>query len=377
MSLRDIDIDGPISGRIDPAAEGALRALEAIRHEDAEFSFQLAAYRDGELFVDVWAGPHLAADSLLVPWSVTKSILGFSIALLIERGQLDLDARVAGYWPEFAAKGKQHVTVRQVLSHQAGLPQAQPRLTVDELLDAHQGAQRLADTRPFWAPGAAYGYHAATIGNLGAELVFRVTGSTIHEFYENEIRRPYDIEFYLGLPEELDPRLVHHLPLGPLPEELGERPYSFIGAEVFAPPPGGGDVHGERGIRIGHVASSGTASARGIASLYAAGTTGVNRSAAFLTRDTIETVSQLQASGHDSVLGLDGRAHGVVFMKPTSEYRLGGARAFGHDGAHGGIGWTDPDTGVAVGYVVARAPWPGGGDRRVVPIIADLLAALR
>src|SRR5699024_3622842 len=132
-----------------------------------DYSFQAAAYRDGELVLDVWGGPHLKADSLIVPWSVTKGTIGFSAALLVERGELDLDERVARYWPEFAAKGKQDVTVRQLLSHQAGLPEAQPRLTPQEQLDPHEGARRLAETRPYWRPGSAFGYHPGTIGNLG------------------------------------------------------------------------------------------------------------------------------------------------------------------------------------------------------------------
>lgn len=215
------ELQGPLSGRADAGLEEVVDRLDRLLSADPDLSIQVAAYVDGQLALDAYGGPHLGRDSLIVPYSTSKNIIGVSVGLLVERGLLDLDATVASYWPEFGQAGKERVTVRQLLSHQAGLPEAQPRLSWDELLDHHKGAERLAATRPLWHPGSAFGYHGLTIGNLAAELVFRITGRTLHDFYEEEIRRPLGAAFYLGLPEGqgLEERRVDVLPMIP---PLGE-----------------------------------------------------------------------------------------------------------------------------------------------------------
>ena len=194
-----------LQGAADARLDDVIGRLDGLLAADPDLSFQVAAFHEGRPVLDAWGGPHLARDSVIVPYSVTKNTIGLSVGLLVERGALDLDERVAAYWPEFAAKGKQNVTVRQLLSHQAGLPQAEPALTWDELLDHHAAAERLAATRPYWHPGSAFGYHAITIGNLADELVFRVTGRTLHDFYEQEIRTPHGVDFFLGLPADHRP----------------------------------------------------------------------------------------------------------------------------------------------------------------------------
>ena len=370
------DLSGPLHGRADQRLEAAVARLTAALQNDPDYSFQAAAYVGGECVLDVWGGPHLGEDSLMVPFSVSKNTIGLSVALLIQRGRLDLDERVAHYWPEFAQAGKRDVTVRMLLSHQAGLPQAEPSLTGAELLDDHAAADRLARTRPFWHPGSAFGYHAVTIGNLASELVFRITGSTLQEFYEREIRRPHGIDFHLGLPRELDGRRVPVLPLvrPAAPEQPYALPPLLLRAVQMAGPQI--DLHDdERSWRFGHAAISGTGSARGIARLMAAAVTGVEGAPAFLSADTVAIVGQQQVRGYDEVLGQQDRAHAIVFQKPSRALPYGGPRAFGHDGAQGAIGGVDPDTGVAYGYTVARGPWPGGADPRALALVADLNAA--
>jgi CubicO group peptidase (beta-lactamase class C family) len=364
---------GPVQGQADERLGGIVARLAAALENDPEYSFQAVAYADGECVLDVWGGPTLAADSVIVPFSVTKNILGFSIALLVDRGELDLDERVAHYWPEFAARGKQNVTVRMLLSHQAGLPQAEPALTWDELLDHHAGAERLAQTRPFWHPGSAFGYHAVTIGNLASELVFRITGRTLHDFYEAEIRRPHDIDFYLGLPAGMESRRVPVLPMirPVVPTAPATLPPLLTRAITMAGPVV--DLaNDEQSWRFGHPGASGIGSARGIARLFAAAVTGVDGAPAFLSGDTVSAVGQQQVRGYDEVLGQSDRAHAVVFQKPTPALPFGGPRAFGHDGAQGAVGGVDPETGVAYAYTVARGPWPGGADPRALALATEL-----
>lgn len=352
---------------------GIAERLDSWLAADPDLSFQVAARHRGEVVLDAWGGPHLGRDSVIVPYSVTKNTIGLAVGLLIERGELDLDERVATYWPEFAAKGKGAVTVRQLLSHQAGLPQADTVLTWDELLDHHAAADRLAASRPFWHPGSAFGYHAITIGSLGDELVFRVTGRTLHEFYEQEIRAPHEVDFYLGLPPEHEDRRADVLPMIQPVSDTLVRSYSALGPLVFGSMAGDVDLgNSPRSWRYGHPAGSGAGSARGLARLMAAAVTGVDGGQPFLSADTVEQIGQQQIRGYDEVLHQHDRAHAIVFQKPSQQLSFGGPRSFGHDGAAGALACVDPDSGVSFAWTIARGPWPGGADPRAVALAADI-----
>jgi len=366
-------LDGVLQGRADERLADVVARLEGFLAADPDLSFQAAAFHGGAPVLDVWGGPHLGERSVTVPYSVTKNTIGLSIGLLVERGELDLDEPVAQYWPEFAAKGKGAVTVRQLLSHQAGLPQATPPLGWDELLDHHAAAARLAASWPFWHPGSAFGYHAITIGNLGDELVFRVTGRTLHEFYEQEIRAPHGIDFFLGLPGSEEDRLVGVLPMVRPVSDTSAPTFSALGPVVFASM--GGDVdlaNSPRSWRYGHPAGSGAGTARGLARLFAAAVTGVEGAAPFLSANTVAQIGQQQIRGYDEVLHQHDRAHAIVFQKPSQQLAFGGPRAFGHDGAMGALACVDPDTGIAFAWTIARGPWPGGADPRAVALARDL-----
>ncbi len=370
-------LDGPLAGRADARLDELVARLEGFLAQDPDLSFQAAALHDGSVVMDVWGGPHLGERSVTVPFSVTKNTIGMSIGLLVERGELDLDARVAEYWPEFAQQGKARVTVRQLLSHQAGLPQATPAMPWADLLDHHRGAERLAASAPFWYPGSAFGYHGLTIGNLASELVFRVTGRTLHEYYEQEIRAPHDIDFYLGLPEDEIDRRVPTLPMIRPVADTSTMYSSLLGPIVFAAPgPAVDPANDEISWRFGHPAASGTGTARGLARLLAAGVTGVDGASPFLSADTVLTIGQQQVRGYDEVLGQPDRAHAIIFQKPTPSLAFGGPRAFGHDGAMGALACVDPDTGVAFAWTIARGPWPGGADPRALTLARDLGAVL-
>ena len=362
-----------VEGYADPRLGPLLAQLEAAIEADPDFSFQAAAYVGGERVLDVWSGPHLGEDSVIVPYSVTKNTIGLVVGLLVQRGELDLDERVAAYWPEFGARGKARVTVRQLLSHQAGLPQASPALTWAELLDDHAAAARLAATTPFWNPGSAFGYHARTIGNLASELVFRITGVTLQQYYEREIRAPRGLDFYLGLPEAEAHRRATVLPMI-LPDPIPDSPFqSLLGPLVWQTAGPELDPGNDPSIwRFGHPASAGTGSARGLARLFAAAVTGLEGAEPFLTAETVETISQQQVRGYDEVLGQPHRSHAIVFQKPTPALAFGGPRAFGHDGALGCFACVDPDSGLAFAYTVARGPWPGGADPRAIAMATDI-----
>ncbi|MGN5378546.1 serine hydrolase domain-containing protein [Streptomyces lasalocidi] len=170
--------------------------FEAVREEFAAFvagerpdyEGQLCAYVHGRRVVDLWAGGE--ADSLYGVFSSTKGAAHLVAALLVQDGTLELDRKVTYYWPEFAAEGKAAVTLRELLAHRAGLVGIDAGFSVEETADDRAMAERLADQKPFWRPGTAFGYHALVIGALTGEVVRRATGRTLQEVYEERVRAP-------------------------------------------------------------------------------------------------------------------------------------------------------------------------------------------
>ncbi|MDQ0675191.1 CubicO group peptidase (beta-lactamase class C family) [Pseudarthrobacter siccitolerans] len=363
-SLVQSDIDVAFAPLVEELLNGG-----AFEDDDV----QIAAYVGSQLVIDIAIG-QVERDSLLIPYSVSKNAIAISIGLLLERRQIDLDAAVAEYWPEFAAGDKDRVTVRQLLSHQAGLPQAVPLLSHDEMGNTIRAAAVLAEQRPLWRPGAAFGYHGVSIGVLASELVRRITGLTLAEFFEREIRAPRGIDFFLGLPKALEPRAVDLLPSAPiaamtevpfprLEGQLGRYTFGSIAA------PKTEDQRRElqrRDRAVGQPAIGASVSARGIAALFAEAVVGVSKTP-LLSSDTVEQMAQTQVVGTDEVIGIQ-RRYGIVFQKPAPNLVFGGFRAFGHDGAGGALGYHDPETQISFGYTVRRTPPPGGADARALRI---------
>jgi CubicO group peptidase (beta-lactamase class C family) len=382
-------VAGQMSGMVLPRYEPVRQLFESMLGEDADYSAGLCAYVAGEKVIDLVGGPHLGATSLVPVFSSTKGAAGICMALLIDRGQLDLDATVSSYWPEFAAAGKQHVTVRQLLSHQAGLVTVDGGISLTELLGHTEVAERLASQRPFWYPGAAHGYHSVTIGTLADELVRRITGESLSAFYEANVRQPAGADFYVGLPETEIGRVLPVLPqLDPTGEQmdwmaLASGPWTLMrvlmgdGRTDFPRDPR--DLANNPDVwRVGPPAVGGLATAAGLAAVYALTITGITgisgthaRVARLLSPQTVAAVSQLQTRGPDMVLGVE-RAFAIVFQKPIPILPFGSYWAFGHDGAGGSMAFADPQYGMAFGYVPARMTWPGGADPRAHTLAAAI-----
>jgi CubicO group peptidase (beta-lactamase class C family) len=336
-------------------------------HATDDYEAQLAVYVRGELVVDLAAG--ISPETLMSVYSSSKGLAAIALAVLVEGGDLDLDERVAAYWPQFAAAGKAAVTVRQLLSHQAGLPATDDRIPTDAWLDDHAAADLLAEQLPFWRPGAAFGYHGVSIGPLMSELCHRITGQSLQRFYEEQVRRPSGADAYLGVPAELEPRVVELLPMAdPTPEEAAEitAPRGPFGSHVVGPIDE--ILTSPRARAFGNPAGGGVASARGLATAYR-WATGYGTTARGVSPGTLARLAQTQVAGYDLVLDLPYRSHGIVFQKPTPAMPFGSYRAFGHDGAGGSMAYADPVGEVCLGYTVRRAPFPGGIDRRLIAII--------
>lgn len=365
-------------GMCEPPFAAVARAFEDFLAEDPAFSAQLSAYVGDTCVMDLTGGSGLGPDEITGVFSVTKGVAALTLATIVDDGLLDFDETVATYWPDFAENEKASITVRELLSHQAGLPTVEGGVTAEDVLDSRLGASRLAVQRPLWRPGSLFGYHGLTIGILVEELARRTCGSELQDIYEHSIRRVYDIDFYLGLPAEQDARyrpLVSPpapAPTGMMPDTLGDAAFGRLRAPVdhalTAFGPNAPEVR-----RRGPVAAGGTGSARGLARLYAAALGNLGQS--FVRRDTLERMSQLQVSGHDVVVN-DEMSFGLIFMKPQPRMPFGSYQAFGHDGAGGALAFADPLYDLAFAYVPSPMTSPGGADHRAVHLSQILRGCL-
>ena len=350
---------------------------EAVREEFTAFAAeerddyegQLCAYVHGRPVVDLWTGDGAAGDALYGVYSATKGASHLVTALLVQDGTLELDRKVTYYWPEFAAEGKGALILRDVLAHRAGLIGTDTGFTLAELADDRALAERLADQRPFWRPGTAFGCHALTIGALTGEVVRRATGRTVQELYEERVRAPYGLDFHLGLPAAREPRFRTVLPMLPTPEQrallasLPTGPHT-LAAIAFnrhaAQPTDLEALANERVIRAkGPASVGGVGSARGLAGMYAAAISEVDGKAPLLKEDTVAEFGQIHSVGHDLV----GRAHkafGLGFQATADTwYPFLGAGTIGHGGANGVQAFADPRSGIAYGYTRRRFAFPG------------------
>lgn len=352
--------------------ESVARLFASFLAEDPDYSAQFAVYHRGIPVLDLVGGPHTAPDSVTGVFSCSKGAAALTIGLLVQDGLLDLDELVCTYWPEFAANGKGLVTVRQLLSHQAGLVGVEGGMTLEEYNDSRLAAVLLAAAPPLWRPGSAHGYHALTMGVLLEELCRRLTGERLQDVFESRIRGPYGVDFYLGLPAGEEARfrsVLKPLQEPPVPwlDPRGIAGIALNGSTGFDGPDGPStsifDLPNVRAAReAGMSAAAGVGSARGLARLYAAASTGVDGGAPFLGADTVEAMSREQAWGLDRMSNLTG-AFAIVFMKPQARNDFGSWRAYGHDGANGALSFADPAYETAFGYVPQRAELGGTGSR--------------
>lgn len=362
----------------------------------------VCVYVDGKAVVDLWGGYEDAARAR--PWtrgtissvaSTTKGMTALCAHMLVERGFLDLDAPVARYWPEFARGGKAHLPVRWLLSHRAGLPAVRRDMAGGSLFDWNAFTTALAETDPWWEPGTRHGYHALTYGYLVGEVIRRVSGKTVGQFFHAEVAGPLDADFYIGVPASEDARAAEMLaaprPVSGEPtrmELLAQNPTSMA-ARAFLNPPRSTDVTNTRAWRAAEIPSSnGHTTARAVARIYGAlACGGTLDGIRLLSATTIDAAIVEQSRGVDAILEFPSR-FGLGFLLPLREhFREAGlglqpfgpnARAFGHWGMGGSVGFADPDGRVGFGYVMnqSQTGTPGNPDVRWPSLVEAVYAAL-
>jgi CubicO group peptidase (beta-lactamase class C family) len=391
-----------IHGEVEAGFEGVGDAFQKNFDNGSEIGASFSAYHRGRKVVDLWAGvadPETdepwERDTLMLVFSTTKGITAMCANKLAQEGKLDVDAPVAEYWPEFAANGKENIPVSYLLSHQAGLAWIDGEMTVEEALSWDPVVEALAQQPPAWEPGSQHGYHATTYGWLVGEVIKRVAGKSVGTYFRDEIGDPLDVDFWIGLPEEYEPRvgrLTSMIPPGVTVEMLknpGDDPIaqmiaSFLGPEtmlgrsLFAP--GGAltdmDIYNSREMRAAEVpAANGVGDARSLARLYAA-CVGEVDGIRILDSEQVKRATTQQTSGPNKVLMDLDIQFGLGFMLPSTLMTLGGPNGFGHFGAGGSVGWGDPDAEFGFGYVMNRMDIGLAGDLRSANLINACYAAI-
>ena len=363
-----------VQGHYDPAFKRVRKVFEQNFTERGEVGASICL-RDnaGRVLVDMWGGTRAdgqtpwARDTMSIVFSCTKAATAFCAQVLIDRGALDPDALVTRYWPEFGAHGKDGTTVRDMLGHRSGVPALRAPVESGGFLDFDYVAKRLADETPFWEPGTAHGYHMITFGWTVGELIRRVSGTSLGQFFKDEIATPYGVDFHIGLPDSKFDHVSKLLVYKPDPTES---PSAFLQA-MFADPAGlqalafgntGGwyfDTQESWRAEIG--GAGGISNARGLAAMF--GT--VFGDSPLLSKARIDALRAPVSEGMDTTLCIPTR-FGEGFMLSTDNHDLPGEGqsavigdgAFGHVGMGGSIGFADPEAGISFGYTMNKM---GGG----------------
>ncbi|MEV8099213.1 serine hydrolase domain-containing protein [Kitasatospora sp. NPDC085879] len=336
--------DGPAQRRVEAV-------LAEVVGSGAETGVQVAAWLDGELVVDAWAGTAdvaegrpMGPDTLVPAWSTGKGVAAALVAVLVDRGALAYEAPVAQYWPQFGAAGKERVTLGQVLAHTAGLPQLPPDVTPERLHDLPAMADWLAGQSPRWEPGSRPGYHAWTYGLLLAEILRRATGRTCERLLREELAEPLGIgdELLFGVPDRLLPRVATCYDGGWAArlERMPEEPFSVAVPRGVRPV---AELANRADVRRTALPANGVMTARGAARMYAALACGGElEDVRLLSAKTLEAATTGWASGVDRILGVPvtmGRGFVVGDSRATP---MRSAVAFGTSGSGGSAACADP-----------------------------------
>jgi CubicO group peptidase (beta-lactamase class C family) len=394
-TLNRVTVEGHVSRGFEAVRETFVENFERRR----ELGGACCAYRGGEKVVDLWGGIRnkqtgepWEQDTMVVVHSASKGLAAMTLAIAHSRGWLDYEERVAHYWPEFAQHGKEAITVRQLLAHQAGLFAIDEPVDRADVSDLDRLAIILARQKPAWPPGTRQAYHGLTLGFYQGELLRRVDPRhrSLGQFFQEEIASPLGLDVYIRLPEHIPnsrlaimapPRRVEMLlrfPLGLTLDAMNRHSNIYRALEINP----GTRVYLDRErvcARNLEVPSGGAvATARGIARAYGVFASGGRELG--LRRETLDLLAAPAvppARGfHDECLKADVQ-FSLGFMKPSAAWPFGGTSSYGAPGSGGSLGFADPAAGIGYAYVTSQMGAVLDGDPRDVALRTALYAALR
>lgn len=376
--------DGAVQGMVHDRYAGVRTVFEENLSSGADLGAAFCAIVEGETVVDLWGGfanpartRPWARDTIVNVYSTTKTMTALTALLIADRGELDFDAPVAKYWPEFAANGKAGVTVGHLMSHSAGLSGWKTPITNDDLYDWEKATSLLAAQAPYWEPGAAPGYHALTQGYLVGEVVRRITGKSLGTVFREEIAEPLGADFWIGLPASEDARVAELIPPPAGQSQAEVRQETEIQRNMSTNP--GIDVAATRtrawrGAEI--PAAGGTGHARSVAEIHTIlANGGVAKGKRFMSEAGCRKALELQVEGRDLVLDVPARfglgfglSGGMVpFPNPNTIY---------WGGYGGSLIIIDMDARTTFGYVMNKMAGTTQGDMRAMGLAMAMWTAM-
>ncbi len=388
-----------VHGHVSPGFEVVREAFAENFTRRRELGGACCAYYRGEKIVDLWGGIRnketgepWEQDTMVLVWSATKGLSAMPLTVAHSRGWLDYDERVAAYWPEFAQQGKDRITVRQLLAHQAGLFAFNEPVDPSLIADLDRLAVVLARQKPAWEPGTRQVYHAISLGFYEGELMRRIDPRhrSLGQFFQDEIATPLALDVYIRLPEEIpNSRLASLAPPAPLDMLRGLPPRLVLDSinrrsvvyRSLLSNPGVAFVRDKERVYVRNLevpSGGGVGTARGIARAYGVFASGGRQLG--LRPATLDLLAAPAAPPASGVF-YDDFFRGNVqfslgFFKPGGVWRFGSARSFGAPGSGGALGFADPDVGLGYAYVTSQMGTTLTGDPRDVALRDALYSAL-
>ena len=384
-------------GFVSPGFEAVREAFAENFANRGEIGAACCVYHKGEKVVDLWGGVRNTAtgepweeDTMVIVHSTTKGLAAMPLAIAHSRGWLDYDAPVCKYWAEFAQNGKEKITVRQLLAHQAGLFAFDEPVDKETVADLDRLAEIMARATPAWQPGARQAYHAITLGFYESELLRRIDPQhrSLGQFFQDEIATPLGLDLYIRLPESIpDSRLATLVNPGMFEMLFGFpvrltlsmwNPHSNFYRALITNPGAAVSINEEhiyaRNLEV--PSGGGVGTARAIAHAYSVFATGGKELGL-----KPETLKELAAPAIPAKYGfydecIKGDTRFLLgFMKSGPEFPFGSSASFGAPGAGGSIGYADPEAQIGYAYVMNRMGTTLGGDPRDVALRKALYSA--
>jgi CubicO group peptidase (beta-lactamase class C family) len=358
---------------------GLVDLLDRSIESGADVGASIAVYHQGELVADLWGGWKDEAkttpwerDTLVNVWSTTKTMTFLVAHMLADRGELDFNATVATYWPEFKANGKENIEVRHLMNHTAGLSGWQEPIKAQDLANWELATSLLAAQKPWWDDRTKSGYHAVSQGFLIGEVVRRITGTTIGQFFKSEVADVLGADFFIGLPESEEGRVSLVMP--PPPEDLTGFTADSIAVRTLTQPPVDALMPHERWWRAAEIpAANGHGNALSVATIQQIiSNNGHANGHRFFKESTGDKIFERQVSGVDQVLNVD-LAFGLGYGLASADVPIG-PRSCYWGGYGGSLIMMDQDLNLTISYMMNKMQSGLVGDTRGTDI--TLVAAL-